>query len=142
MLVHLTKFRRVRTGRLLALIYLLCVLTPAAALALGSPAPWIPSEIDAVAITRADQSLVATHHLHGTGSLDDSEKRADSEHTEHHHHGKAPPGPCCAMLCLSAMLAHLPAVLTPFQRASLVVSADFCPLAGEAPSLLYRPPIV
>jgi hypothetical protein len=62
-------------------------------------------------------------------------------HAEHQHDGKGSPGPCCAMLCVSAIAADLPAVAKPVPPISPCVSETFQPLPGEAPPLLYRPPI-
>jgi hypothetical protein len=45
------------------------------------------------------------------------------------------------MLCVSAIAADPPAVARPVQPISLCVSEDFQRLPGEAPPLLYRPPI-
>jgi hypothetical protein len=62
-------------------------------------------------------------------------------HAKHQHDGKGSIGPCCAMLCVSAIAADPPAVARPVQPISLCVSEDFQRLPGEAPPLLYRPPI-
>ena len=45
------------------------------------------------------------------------------------------------MMCISAIAADLPAVATPSQPISFCVSEIFQRLPGEAPPLLYRPPI-
>ena len=66
---------------------------------------------------------------------------ATQEHTKHQHDGKGSPGPCCAMLCVSAIAADLPAVAKPLQPISLCVAENFQRLPGNAPPLLYRPPI-
>jgi len=50
-------------------------------------------------------------------------------------------GPCCAVLCVSAIAANLPAVAKPSQPRSICVSESLQRLPGEAPPLLYRPPI-
>jgi hypothetical protein len=62
-------------------------------------------------------------------------------HAKHQHDGKGSIAPCCAMLCVSAIAADPPAVARPVQPISLCVSEDFQRLPGEAPPLLYRPPI-
>jgi hypothetical protein len=63
------------------------------------------------------------------------------EHATHQHDGKTSPGPCCAMLCLSAIAADPPAIAKPSQPISLCVARNFQRLPGKAPPLLYRPPI-
>jgi len=45
------------------------------------------------------------------------------------------------MLCVSAIAADLPAVAKPVQPVSVSISENFQRLPGEAPPLLYRPPI-
>ena len=66
---------------------------------------------------------------------------AKSEHVKHEHDGKGAMGPCCAMLCVSAIAADLPAIAKPSQPISLCVSENFQHLPGKAPPLLFRPPI-
>ena len=62
-------------------------------------------------------------------------------HAEHQHDDKASPRPCCAMLCISAIAADPPAVVKPVQPISLCGAENIQRLWGEAPPLLYRPPI-
>jgi hypothetical protein len=140
MLARLTNSSRIRAGRLFALVYLFSVLAPAFALALGDPAPCFQTEIDAVGITRSDVDFSVIHHMHRPGSQDRG-MQADSDHGSHHHHGKTSTGPCCAMLCLSAIPADLPVIAKPSLPISFLASAGFRPLAGQAPPLHYRPPI-
>jgi hypothetical protein len=63
------------------------------------------------------------------------------DRARHQHGGKGSIGPCCAMLCVSAITADPPAVAKPSPPISLCLSEDFQRLPGEAPPLLYRPPI-
>jgi hypothetical protein len=62
-------------------------------------------------------------------------------HAKHQHDGKGSIGPCCAMLCVSAITADPPAVAKPSPPISLCASENLQRLPGEAPPLLYRPPI-
>lgn len=140
MLARLTNPIRIRAGRLLALVYLLCVLAPAAALAVGNPPPCLEAETGMATLMQADADSATAHHIPHAGTHDHSALHGDNNHA-HHHHGKASPGPCCAMLCLSAVPADLPAIATPSRPMAALVSAIFRPLRGEAPPLLYRPPI-
>lgn len=146
MLARLTNPIRIRAGWLLALVYLLCVLAPAAALAAGNDAPCLEAETGMATMIQADSmqaelDSVATLHIHQAGSHDHGALHTDDNHAHHHHGGKISPGPCCAMLCLSAVPADLPAIAKPSLPISVLVSASFRPLRGEAPPLLYRPPI-
>ena len=140
MYVRLTRPVRAKAGWFVALLYLFCVLAPGAALALG----------DAASCLVHQSGMAAAAHMHAaTASHEHGEihqHRADTgdapqEHTKHRHDGKTSSGPCCAMLCLSAIAADLPAIAKPVQPISLCVSENFQRLPGKAPPLLYRPPI-
>lgn len=127
-------------GRLLALLYLLCVLAPGAALAFGSgPTPCFDEPIalahvhDGVA---AAHDHASAHHHHG-GS-EDNHSAGDAGHDQH---GKGGPAACCAMLCVSAIPTSLPYVVMPDQPVSTCASVVAQILHDEAPALLYRPPI-
>ncbi len=125
-----------RLGSLFALCYLLCVLAPAAALALGNgPAP---------CLTHKRPPLM---HSHGNGPMQDSDRM-------HEHHraiadatgkdgldGKKLPGPCCAMMCATALLVELPMIGKPSETIKLCVSEANRSMPDEAPTRLYRPPI-
>jgi hypothetical protein len=139
MLVRLTKSARLRSGWLAALLYLFCVLAPGAALALGDAAlcltietPAVAHDHEAVLPAHAHHQAAAAHHAH-----DDAAAR----HAGHRHGDNGAPNPCCAMLCVSAIAADPPAVVKPLQPISVCVAENFQRLPGEAPPLLYRPPI-
>jgi hypothetical protein len=84
----------------------------------------------------------STAHQHGKGHQHHADAGgATHDHAKHQHDGKTSHGPCCAMLCVSAIAADLPAVAKPSPPISLCVSENFQRLPGEAPPLLYRPPI-
>ena len=146
MMVRLAGSMRIRAGRLCALAYLFCVLAPAFALAFGDPAPCLDTEIDSAGTTQSGPDLGTTHHMHEAGS-GDHRVQADCDHERHHHPGKTSSGnetstgPCCAMLCLSAIPADLPVIGKPTLPVSFLVLRGFRPLAGQAPPLHYRPPI-
>ncbi len=153
MFARLTNPIRIRAGWLLALVYLLCVLAPAAALAVGDPAPCLEAETGMAAMMQADSmqagaNSVAALHMHQAGPHDQAGSaehgalHANGKQAHHHHDGKTSAGPCCAMLCLSAVPADLPAIAKPPLPTAVLVSAIFHPLRGKAPPLLYRPPII
>jgi hypothetical protein len=84
--------------------------------------------------------------MHGAGSSQEhsgmhADRDPDAGHVKHSDDGKTIPGPCCAMLCLSAIPANLPAIGKPVQPMSVCVSENYRRLPGKAPPLLYRPPI-
>jgi hypothetical protein len=139
MFVRLTRPKRARAGWLVALLYLVCVLAPGTALALGAPAQWLPAEIEQAAVAHThDHSGHGASHQHGGMHAAD---QADADDAKHKHDGTTSPGPCCAMHCLSAIPADLPAIAKPVLPVSLCVSENYQRLPGEAPPLLYRPPI-
>jgi hypothetical protein len=135
MFVRLTRRKRAKAGWLIALTYLLCVLAPAAAPAFGVSAPWLSDEIKLAA---ASEMHHGSNHEHGGLAVTHD---ADNSGANHKHDGKTSPGPCCAMLCLSAIPADLPEVAKPSQPISACVSEAYQRLPSESPHLLYRPPI-
>ncbi|WP_065754021.1 hypothetical protein [Bradyrhizobium paxllaeri] len=144
MFVRLTRPARVKAGWFAALLYLFCVLAPGAALALGDAATCLMMEFRPAAATHMhdDATTLPTAHKHheANGSHLVS-GNASHDHAKHQHDGKGSFGPCCAMLCVSAIAADLPAVAKPAQPTSLCVSENSWRLPGEAPPLHYRPPI-
>ncbi|WP_245330515.1 hypothetical protein [Bradyrhizobium sp. AS23.2] len=125
-------------GRLVALLYLFCVLAPGAALALGSgPAPCF-DDLPAAMVHAHDAAASADHSHAGTSQHHDH--LSDASNAGGHGHGKSGPGPCCAMLCVPAIPTNILSVVTPVQHVSICsVEADRS-LRGEAPARLYRPP--
>jgi hypothetical protein len=138
MFVRLIRSRRLMAGWIAAAIYLLCVVAPPVALALGSgPAPCLAEDMLPVVMhTHADgrahdhASMHAHHHLADDGTP-----------AGHHHDGKGLPGPCCVILCAVAIPANLPTVAAPLQPATLRLAEPERVMTGRTPPLLYRPPI-
>ena len=149
MFVRLTRRKRVKAGWFAALLYLFCVLTPGVALALGDAASCLAHQSGTAAAMHVHEGAQPEHaasHQHQMQADRHEMHRADTggatqESAEHQHDGKGSPGPCCAMLCVSAIAADLPAIAKPSPPVSLCVSESFQRLPGEAPPLLYRPPI-
>ena len=138
MFVRLTRPARARAGWFVALLYLFCVLAPGAALALGDAASCLVHQSGMAAAAHA----AAASHEHGEMHQHHADAgSAPQQQTKHRHDGKGSPGPCCAMLCVSAIAADLPAIAKPSPPVSLCVFGNFQRLPGEAPPLLYRPPI-
>jgi hypothetical protein len=150
MFVRLTRRKRVKAGWFAALLYLFCVLAPGVALALGDAASCLMPQSGTAAATHEHESAqpqhAAAHRHHEMQADRHANHHADTGyatpgHAKHQHDGKGAMGPCCAVLCVSAMPADLPAVEKPSQPRSVYVSESFERLPGEAPPLLYRPPI-
>ena len=150
MFIRLTRPVRAKAGWFVALLYLFCVLAPGVALAVGDAASCLvhqPGMAAAAHVHEGVQPQHAASHQHHAMQADEHEMHrtdaghAKQEHTKHQHDGKGSPGPCCAMLCVSAIAADLPTVAKPLQPISLCVAENFQRLPGKAPPLLYRPPI-
>jgi hypothetical protein len=138
MLVQLIRSRRLMAGWIAAAVYLLCVVAPPVALALGSgPAPCLAEDmLPAVMHTHADG------HAHDHGSVNGHHHLADEgAPSGHHHDGKGLPGPCCVMLCAVGIPTNLPSIAEPLRPAVLQLAEADWALSGRTPPLLYRPPI-
>ena len=144
MLLQITRSMRIRVGRLIALAYLFCVLAPAAALAWGSgPAPCLDDVL--LADVPAHHQMSAGH-MHDGATHDHTAMRAHHQSAQdapapHHHDGKGKAGPCCAMMCVSALPADLPGIAKPLQPVSACAPEIVASLHSAAPPRLYRPPI-
>ena len=139
MFVRLTRRMRAKAGWFVALLYLFCVLAPGIALAFGDAAPCLPAESEPAAVSHMHHdSLRGTAHQHEAIGGD---HHADAGYPTHPHDGKTSSGPCCAMLCLSALPADLPVIAKPSQPISIRLSENYRRLPGKAPARLYRPPI-
>ena len=146
MLLRLTRSVRIRVGRIIALAYLFCVLAPAAALAWGNgPAPCLDDTLLADLVP-AHHQMAASHqhsiapHEHA-GIHTDHQAAGKDAPAEHHHGGKGTVGPCCAMMCVSALPADLPSVATPVRPTSTCTPEIVASLHSTAPPQHYRPPI-
>jgi hypothetical protein len=140
MFVRLTRPARAKAGWFAALLYLFCVLAPGVALALGDAASCLVHQSGMAAAAHVHAATAS--HAHGEMHQHHADAgNASQEPTKHQHDGKGSPGPCCAMLCVSAIAADLPAIAKPSPPVSLCVFGNFQRLPGEAPPLLYRPPI-
>jgi hypothetical protein len=148
MFVRLTRRKRVKAGWFAALLYLFCAVAPGAALAFGDAASCLVHQSGTAAAMHVHEGAQLQHaasHQHHEMQADQHVIHyaggAKPEQPKHQHHGKGSMGPCCAVLCVSAISADLPAIAKPSQPRSVCVSENFQRLPGEAPPLLYRPPI-
>ena len=136
-----------RAGCSIILAYLFCVLAPSFALAFGAPLPCVTDEVQPVAMVHAHEMPVAM--VHDGGAAHDhaamhQHHAADSHANilaKHDHDGKSSPGPCCAMMCVSALPAELPSVAAPLHPIATRIAEASQGLRSEAPARLYRPPI-
>jgi hypothetical protein len=127
---RMTGTGRIAAGRMIALLYLFCVLVPSVALAAGTGPAAIHSH-DA-GTSHSHEHAGITHH-----QLADASKSCDGHQ---HDHGKGGPGPCCVMLCTPGLTADLPQVASPPPSSACSAESDRNP-RGEAPARLHRPPI-
>lgn len=135
-----------RVGWLVAIAYLFCVLVPAAALAWGSgPAPCLVNDALLADLVPAHHQMQANHdhgaHHDHAGMHAHHHTAAQDAPAGHHHDGKGNPGPCCAMMCVSALPADLPSIAKPTLPITACTPDIVVSVHNETPPLLYRPPI-
>ena len=156
--MRLTKAGRLRAGRLVALVYMLCVLAPTLSFALPGSQAVSPCFADANRVPgmmhvheeappahlRADGHLPdpALAHSHAS-SLDGAaliKASAIPEQTPSKG-SHSSDGQCCGLMCLSALPAALVEIVTPSVPAASPEVEGYLEVADKAPSRLYRPPI-
>jgi hypothetical protein len=163
MLVRLTRSRRLRAGRLLALVYALCLLAPTLSFALPGSQAVSPCLTDANHVPgmmhlHAD---APTAHLHGDGNTHDhgmhvqaiAHSHASPSHDAVVLEAAAVPdatpskgshasgAQCCGLMCLTALPATLVEIVTPSVPTSSQEIDGYTEVADNGPSCLYRPPI-
>ena len=137
MFTLLTRTKRYRAGLAVALAYLLCVLGPGLAYAIGG------NQIAAPCFD--DDHMMPVIHMHHDGHHHGSHHHEANEtpnHQSHDHGGKDSLGPCCAMICLSGLPASVVKDLTPSRPISICPPEAFQSVSGQGPGRHYRPPIV
>jgi hypothetical protein len=158
MFVRMTRTKRLRAGRFVALIYLLCVLAPTISFALPGSQALAPCLIDAThppGMIREHTEL-PTQHVHNDSRWHD--------HSGGHSHaisddaggsvsmvldGKQVPekaphssdGQCCGLTCVTALPATLVDILQPSAPISVCDPGNYRNAADNAPPRHYRPPI-
>lgn len=155
MLVRLSRAKRVGAGRLVALVYLLCVLAPTLSFAL----PYSQAVSPCVAGADHVPGMMHVHaasHDHGDGQMHDH--AAAHSHAGASDHAtsvqaaalpeQAPSkrshssdGKCCGLMCLSALPATLVDVATPSAPRASTEIDRYREVAESGPSERYRPPI-
>jgi hypothetical protein len=144
MLVRLTRVIRSRFAGLLAVLYLICTLAPAAAFAFGDGSQ------TAHCLTETGLSA----HMHGKGAGAPPHSHADAVPHSHaegtpadhsHDHddagGAAADSNCCGLFCLSSLPAGLVGVAPAAAPASKAIFPAANEIVGSGPDRLYRPPI-
>lgn len=155
MLVRLGRAKRFRAGRLLALIYMLCVLAPNMSFAFSDgtrDAPCLTDEDHVVGFMHVHEAVPVAQHVHEDGrehkhtgafSADRADLKSAAAETssplggEHKTHR----GQCCGMVCVSALPATFVEFVQPFAPTSRCVSEIYRSVADNAPPTHYRPPI-
>ena len=135
MLSGLTRGFRLRAALMLAVLYALCVLGPAAALALTNTAMHCLTEQGAAHV---HGQASAKSHAHADGA--DHQHHDDGATQEHSDAGKAASGNCCGLFCITA-LSHEPGfalLAPPATGRAIPVIVDA--LDGHGPDRLKRPP--
>jgi hypothetical protein len=166
MLGRLTRAGRLRAGRILASIYMLCVLMPALSFAFADgalAAPCLTDPDHAMGIVHVHETAAGTvRHVHNDTRAHDHAQSAKAGHHDDmgmashpamasadtqapsapaHDGHKAPGAQCCGMVCISALPASVTDFVTPTAPISRCASETYRNLAGKAPPTLYRPPI-
>jgi hypothetical protein len=155
MLVRLTRVQRLRAGWFVALVYLLCVLAPTISFALPGlhpVAPCLTGESHMSGMVHVNSGEPA--HMHGDGHAHDhSVAHSSAAHDDHHASAAiddasgphkvphSPSGPCCGLMCISALPAVLADIVTPSVPTVLRVTEGYRAVTDSAPVRLYRPPI-
>ena len=149
--LRLTRTQRLRVGCAVALLYLLCVMTPTIALALpGMPTP------DCLVTDGA-----AMVHVHNHASGEPQHHSMHSDQSAAHVHdamvgvtddpssSRWPARPadgsagtsCCELMCLTALPAMFAGVSPPDRPVSRCLNEASRVMSDSAPPRLYRPPI-
>lgn len=155
MLTQLTRVMRVKAARILVALYAFCLIAPVSfAFADSALAHRLtsPAQVQHVGHAHGDAAHVRqgmTHADHDHQAPANAESAgAESADAMHDHAGMTDSGgkstapACCGVMCISALPASM-FELTPRSmiHASVAASSD-AGISGEAPDLLYRPPIV
>ena len=153
MFVRLTKAKRLMAGRLVALVYTLCILAPTLSFALPG------SHAISACLTDAEHVPGMMHlhanapaaHVHGDGTKHDHAV-APSHASPSHRAGAVPEqtpskgahasyAQCCGLMCLMALPAILVEIVTPSVPTASQEMEGYLEVAGNGPSRHYRPPI-
>ena len=144
MLLRLTRSMRIRVGRIIALAVSVRRARAGSSPRLGQSARRRASTTCCSPSSCRCIIEMQAGHVHGDVSHDHAgthahhQTAAQDAPAQHHHDGKA--GPCCAMMCVSALPADLPGVAKPLQPISACAPEIVASLHSAAPPQHYRPP--
>jgi hypothetical protein len=150
--LRLTRTQRLRVGCVVALLYLLCVLTPTIALALpGIVTPdCLLTDGTAMVHVHNHASGESQHHsmhseygaapVHDMAMVNVKHELSSSKTPARPVHGSAGAS-CCELMCLTALPATLVDVTRPSVPPSRCASEPSRVVTDNAPLGLYRPPI-
>jgi hypothetical protein len=158
MFLRLTRTRRWRAGRLLAFVYLLCVLAPTISFALPGSQAVAPCLTDASHLPGMIylHTEVPSRHVHNDSHVHDHSgahsqaialdadrstsmalnAKSVPEKAPHSHDGQ-----CCGLMCVTALPATLTDIVRPSGPVALCAIEGYCKVTDNAPPRLYRPPI-
>ncbi len=155
MLKSLTRWKRVRAGWIVALIYLLCVLAPTISFALpGSQAvtPCLTEAAHGPGMVHLPTDAPVQHvrvdgHVHDHSGGHSHAKSGGS--TSVALNGKSTPetaphssdGQCCGLTCVTALPATLIDIVKPSAPTAFCEVEGYHKVTDNAPARLYRPPI-
>ena len=153
MFVRLTRAKRLMAGRLVVLVYTLCILAPTLSFALPGSHAISPCLTDAKHVP----GMMHLHanapaaHVHGNGTKHDhavAPSHASPSHKALAVREQTPSkgshssdGQCCGLMCLSAMPATLVEILTPSVQTASQEAVGYLEVASKGPCRHYRPPI-
>jgi hypothetical protein len=158
MFVRLTRAKRLRAGRLVALVYMLCILAPTLSFELPGSHAVSPCLTDANHVP----GMIHVHaeapaaHLHAEGQMHDhamvhshtspsdgvGQIKASAAPEQTPSKGShSSDGQCCGLMCLSALPAALVEIVTPSVPTATQEVEGYLKVADNGPSRHYRPPI-
>lgn len=152
MLTQLTRVMRVKAARVLVALYAFCLVAPVSFAFAGSALAHCltsPAQVQHVGHVHGEAAHVHQGVTHAHAGHDhQAPANTESTGATHDHAGMTDSGgksaapACCGVMCITALPASM-FELTPrtMTHASVVASSD-AGIPGEAPDLLYRPPIV
>ena len=144
--LRLSRLQRLRAGCAVALIYLLCVMTPSLAMALpGSAIPdcLLLDGAAAVHVHMHDTLAMLQPDKHDAGHIHlmaDNNKPVTPDTAPQPAHSSSGSS-CCELMCLTALPATAVDIAPPAQMASRGTDQASRAMTGRAPPRRYRPPI-
>ena len=158
MFVQLTRAKRLMAGRLVVLVYALCILAPTLSFALpGSHAvsPCLSDANHVPGMMHLHANAPAAH-VHGDGTKHDHTVTHSDASPSHDlasikasvvpeqapsKGAHASDAQCCGLMCLTALPAMLVEIVTPSVPTASQEVEGYLEVAGNGPSRHYRPPI-